>query len=753
MRKLATASLAFSAAIFAANYILPTGWLILPAVIAAVLGAALALLREKWLRPVVIALVFFALGLLDYAMYYRCTVEKAAGYAGQEREITGVLVEYPDVYEDYCRLRIRLKTEDMPGFCAIVYDNDKTMAEAAPGDQVRFTARISTADTIYGKPYDNYHVNGYFLRLSSRSKIEKIGSGLDLRTAPVLIRHRLCAAIDHVFPDTTRAFMKALMLGDKQEFYDDDALYVAMTRAGLMHVVAVSGLHIAFLVGLLQFIFGRGRRGSLISIAMVWLFVLVTGSGKAAVRAGFMQSLLLLAPLVKRENDPVTSLSAILALVLGFSPLAARSVSLQLSFSAMAGILCFFDPIYQGITDKMPWIRKNSILRYVAATVTSSLSVMVFTVPLTAAHFGYVPLLSVLTNIACLWAVSLCFSCGWAACVLGFVPILGEGLAILCTLLVRFIFLCARTVALNPYSVLYTKMPGAWAWLLGSYLLFAVTAMLRKMPVWRYAAAAGLSLMLLCMAVFSTTRSYRTNDTITVLNIGQGQCIAAMSGDATAVIDCGNTGSIDNAGALAGEYLLSRGRDHIDILMLTHLHADHADGAVRLMEMLRVDTLILPVDADDSDGLCDEILSCAERNGVRVVRIDRDSEASCGAVHLDLYKSASGMTENERCLMTKLTVGELVMLVTADATKAMEQELAGREDLTHVQILVVGHHGSRYASSPVLLEAVGGRLAVISSGYNNYGHPAEETLERLERYGYNIYRTDSGSDIEFQTGG
>ena len=80
MRKLATASLAFSAAIFAANYILPTGWLILPAVIAAVLGAALALLREKWLRPVVIALVFFALGLLDYAMYYRCTVEKAAGY-------------------------------------------------------------------------------------------------------------------------------------------------------------------------------------------------------------------------------------------------------------------------------------------------------------------------------------------------------------------------------------------------------------------------------------------------------------------------------------------------------------------------------------------------------------------------------------------------------------------------------------------------------------------------------------------------
>ncbi len=85
MRRLATAALAFSAAVFLANYILPTGWLIVPAVLAAALGAALSLFRRRWLRPLVIALLFFSLGLTEYAVYDRLTVRRAAEYAGETR--------------------------------------------------------------------------------------------------------------------------------------------------------------------------------------------------------------------------------------------------------------------------------------------------------------------------------------------------------------------------------------------------------------------------------------------------------------------------------------------------------------------------------------------------------------------------------------------------------------------------------------------------------------------------------------------
>ena len=160
--------------------------------------------------------------------------------------------------------------------------------------------------------------------------------------------------MEKIFPADTAVFMKSLMLGDKSEFYNDDALYCAMSRAGFMHIVAVSGMHVSFLVGLLQFILGRGRRSAVICIALVWLFVLVTGASPSAVRAGFMQSMLLMAPVLRRENDAVTSLSAILALILLSNPYAAASISLQLSFGAMAGIICFSGKLFEAAMNKLP---------------------------------------------------------------------------------------------------------------------------------------------------------------------------------------------------------------------------------------------------------------------------------------------------------------------------------------------------------------------------------------------------------------
>ena len=188
-----------------------------------------------------------------------------------------------------------------------------------------------------------------------------------------------------------------------------------------MHVVAVSGMHIAFIIGLLQTVFGKTRFSSLLSIALVWLFVLVTGAGPSAVRAGLMQTLLLLAPLFGRENDVLTSLSFALGLLLLLNPFAAASVSLQLSFASLAGILCFAGRLSDKVYDSLPALRDGWLGRTMVGAVVNSLSVMPFTIPLMAVHFGYVSILSPLTNLLCLWAVSLCFSGAYFACAIGLV--------------------------------------------------------------------------------------------------------------------------------------------------------------------------------------------------------------------------------------------------------------------------------------------------------------------------------------------
>ena len=189
-------------------------------------------------------------------MYCRCTAGEAERLDGETIRVTGTVIDAPDVYDDYCRLRMRVEEGELKHRKVIVYDYDKTLTDAEPGLRLAFTARVRSAGTLYGKPYDNYYVNGFYEKLTIRGDAERLETRFDLRLLPVKLRLALCRRIDRVFPQEGRAFLKALMLGDKQEFYQDDALYVSMSRAGLMHVVAVSGLHIAFLVGILLFLMG-----------------------------------------------------------------------------------------------------------------------------------------------------------------------------------------------------------------------------------------------------------------------------------------------------------------------------------------------------------------------------------------------------------------------------------------------------------------------------------------------------------------
>jgi Predicted hydrolase (metallo-beta-lactamase superfamily) len=170
------------------------------------------------------------------------------------------------------------------------------------------------------------------------------------------------------------------------------------------------------------------------------------------------------------------------------------------------------------------------------------------------------------------------------------------------------------------------------------------------------------------------------------------------------------------------------------------------------MEMLPTDTLIYPADTENTSGLLDGILACAERHGTKVSEIAESTRLDCGRIAVSVFRLAGDGKENERCLMARLSIGDEDLLVTADAPKRLERALAAQEDLSGTELLIAGHHGSKNACSEELLRAAGGKLAVISVGYNNYGHPAPETLERLTACGYTVKRTDRDGTVEIRLG-
>lgn len=753
MRRLAICCFSFSAAVFAANYALPISSLCWIAGALAAAGILLLLRREKWLLGFALCLFGLAAGLLCFFLHAQRSLVPAAELDGQTLEIRGKLLSYPRCYDRYARAEILLTGEGTPHVRALLYDEGEVLAQSEPGDRISCSAKLTRADQRYGDRYDYNISRDVYLTASAKSPLERTPGGFDLRLLPVRLHHVLGNRILALFPEDTGPFFKSLMLGDKSELYEDEGLSLAMSRAGFMHIVAVSGMHLAFLIGFLQLLFGKGPRSSLLCLLLVWLFVLVTGSSPSAVRAAVMQSFLLTAPLVSRENDPPTSLSAALALILLWNPYAAGSVSLQLSFGAMAGILCFAEPLQKTLSGFVPehWAHR---LRTPISTAASSLAVLVFTVPLMAIHFRAVSILSPLSNVLGLWAVSACFCGGYLSCLLSLVSTgLGSACAWVCAWLARYLFFVARLVSSIPFSTLYLRSLGPLLWIILVYLLVLIACFSKLSPGRKWLYPVLLSTLCLGLMLWSNRHSYvDVSGTIGVLDVGHGQCLAVMAGEETVVVDCGGLYTLENAGEQAGAYLRNCGRDHIDLLLLTHLHNDHCNGVTMLMEMLPVSRIIFPADVPDEDGLLEEILASAEKHGTQITGLREDTRLQAGKIDIQLFAPGEKGDANERCMMALLSLGSYDMLVTGDCSKAAERELLTRYPLRELELLIVGHHGSRYASSGELLGSIGADTAIISVGYNPYGHPTYETLERLNAYGYQIYRTDLNGTVEIRVG-
>lgn len=756
VRKLACASLGFSAAVFAANYIVPVGLLyLLSALIAFISLLGFAFKGNTRLRIILILLSMSA-GFAGYRLHYDNTVAVCNEYAGTSAEVSVITLDYLSERDYGNVLTARLCDDAMPAVKIRIYDYDKLLESVSPGDEIKLSLSFRSATERYNEEYDTNISGGIYLLAYYEGSAEyTYHEGVYLPGIPKQLGMALRQEIRAVFPEDGAAFLLALLTGDKTEYYLDDALYCSMSISGLAHVVAVSGMHVSFLVAFLQLILGKNRRSSLLCIMIIWIFVVMSGSSPSAVRAGFMLTVYLIAPIVHRENDRLTTLSFALAAILAQNPFACGSVSLQLSFAAIAGIFLFTQPIFDYIDTHTPDFGRAKL--YINGALSNSVAVSVLTVPLSAVHFGYVGLLSPIANIMCLWAISVLFVGGYLICFLGFIAngaavFLGGGLAYL----VRYIAVVTKAIMKLPFSALFMENTYALIWIVLVYMLFAVSYLTRDRNR-HYSPFLPTVLSIVSLAavfLWTDAAMSRSPGTVSVMDVGNAQCICVTEGRSTSVIDCGSKGTMTHAGGAAAMYLKSQGRNRIDYLILTHLHTDHADGAVRLMNMTRVDTLVMPKNARENadEGLYEEILEAAEKNGVKLMFIDSDTQLSAQDTEFYIYAPFDDGDKNERGLMLTAQVGDKKLLVTGDASMATERKLVKSHDLSDTDILMVGHHGSRYSTSEELLQASSPQTAVISTGWNSYGHPTDEVLYRLAHYGIEILRTDYSGRITIFTG-
>ena len=241
MRKLAIAALSFSAAVFAANFILSIKlcpWL---AALLLILGAALILLRRKWLRGVMICLFSLAAGLGCFGLHYLFTTVPAHKLEGQTLQLNATVQTYPKEYENYSSAELKLN--DSPYLRVLLYDRSGSLDGLAPGAVISGQLKLSSADVRYGEEYDYYNAKDIYLIANTTGTLSVTAEkAFRLSYLAAGLNRTLSAKVDEIFPADTAHFMKSMLLGDRTDLYQDEELYSALRNSGISHIVAVSGV-------------------------------------------------------------------------------------------------------------------------------------------------------------------------------------------------------------------------------------------------------------------------------------------------------------------------------------------------------------------------------------------------------------------------------------------------------------------------------------------------------------------------------
>lgn len=733
--------------------LLPLWWLAL--VLAPLFGVLAWLLLHTDLRRRTAFSLLTAgacLGCCWFGLHHGAVVLPTAALEGQSSGFQGEVISYPESTDYGISLELRFTSGLAKGRKVQVYLDD-WYHYLKPGDRLTGTAEF------YGSLKDRqdtgtrYASGGVFLLADVEIASAYSSPSVPLRYLPAWLGQQLKQTVAGLYEGQRGALLQGLLTGDESGL--TDFLYTCFRRAGLVHLLAVSGLHVGFLTGMVYLLPGRKKFRIFLAVPLMICFALMTGGQSSVWRAVVMGSLLLAAPLFGRETDPATSLSAALLVLLLPNPYAILNVGLQLSFAAVAGLACFGGKMYDWMTKPLKrkhrrkrrspaWRVLHWVWRWVAAGLATSCCATVFTLPLSAWYFGTISLIGPLANLCAVWAGSLAFGLGLVSCGLARIsPALGEALARPVGGLLDWLMAVAQTLGSRTFAAvtldnLYLRL---WlAFLLVMVLLTALVSGLRQRPLLPLGATGALLMLALSLRMLSLSAVPLC---VSVLDVGEGACTVFSSRGCYVAVDCGGY----QAGDVLADYLQSGGASRLALLAVTHYDADHVDGVEELLERIQVDTLLLP-DVEDDTGTRQELEQLARAHGCYVSWVSGDTvTVGFGSARLTVYPPVDFGEDNAGCVSALCTWEDRAVLVTGDLEQEQEQLLLEREDIPELDVLVVGHHGSDTSTGAKLLSQLSPEIAVISVGSNSYGLPAPEVLERLADYRCNLFRTDENGTV------
>jgi competence protein ComEC len=740
----------------------------LPALVALALYIYSAPQKESGLRRVLFAAglpLFFALGIV---CFYRADNEREQYLSKITEDQTVLLSGKVRRIEEKTRCfyyyltdcTIRLSGEAVPCDTVLAY---VPADEYSIGEILVIKGKISFFETA--KNEGGFDEKAYYA--SQRIDFALDAKEIEVAEAPYIrypdllwqIRKRLREVLKEAADDD--GVLSAMLLGDKAELDTDiKSLY---KKAGISHILAISGLHVSLLgMGLYRLLRKRLKRTQLFSALMTAFLVLsygcMTGNAVSTRRAVIMLLIYLLADVIGRAYDLLSALGLAVIFLLWENPFLTGYTGFLFSAAAVLGIGVAGQIMKTFKTAKHP--KTDGIF--------ISLAIQLFTLPLVARYYFEIPVYALCINFVVLGLIGPVLTLAFLGTVLGLLSIkIAKFLLAPCVMVLNlYQWLCERVLSLPGAQIIVGKpeilQMGIYYFLLGT-VLFAIWICGRraerlsargeekekKAVVCRKICGVLTTACALCLCFTVLFFPKKREFEVDVLDVGQGDGIYLCTGDGVSMFIDGGSSSVSAVGTYRIlPFLKSRGIRSISYWFVSHGDSDHISGLYEVIESgYRIENLVVAKAARDNEKIAALILAAKEA-GIKTVYMQEGDRIKTGTGKLTcLYPAAEDDTgeeddTNDLSLVLKFTDSGKCAIFAGDISEDVEKILTERGKCTEVDFFKANHHGSRYSNSEEFLAIISPLVTVASAGEGNlYGHPSPFAVERIKDSGSEFYCT------------
>lgn len=564
------------------------------------------------------------------------------------------------------------------------------------------------------------------------------------------IREKLKENIQELLTKETYALGIGILIGDNSRI--NEKIVEDFKNSNLSHMLAVSGAHINYVVLTVSILFTKKRAGikaqRVVTIMMMLFFMELTQMTSSVVRAGISCIIYMLASLLYRKADVINAMAISTLLTLLNNPFKLFDIGFQLSYAGTLGIILFCKLINIPI--------KNKLLKYLKDSIIISISANIFIIPIMMYQFNTISLTFILSNLLAGPLLGISIILEIIVLLISFMSINIAAIpAKVLNILLILIINIANWFSNIEISKIYVITPQIIS-IVAYYLICAAIILKQK----NRKIIVIIMLTVLIINLFPTPKKLRIN----FIDVGQGDStLIRTETNKVILIDSGGStasSSFDVGNKVLLPYLLDRRIKKIDFIIVSHFDADHCQAFETVIDNINVRKVVVCKQSMITQEYLNIINKCKKKN-IKIIVVERgdklkiDKRTEFEILHPGerfLDDGKGGLNANAIvCKMNyKLNSGKIFsILFTGDIEVEAEKELEqvyGKK--LKADILKIAHHGSKTSSREEFIKLVSPKIALIGVGENNkFGHPADITLERLEKENVKVYRTDQMGEV------